>query len=137
MVEGPRRAQSHSRQQGFLRPLLLLYDGEVPIPSDCGCAEAVGTPLLRLPPPLGDTSPAPARLDADGDGAELQFADSVARYSHADWRREHQGEQTCHAAMRYITLGRPSTLPADFLSCLLWIIFGDTLASGRGSASRR
>ena len=89
----------------------------VPIPSVRGCAEAVGTPLLRLPTPLGDTSPAPARLDADGDAAEVQFADSVARYSHADWMREQEAEPTCHAAMRYIALGRPSTLPADFLSC--------------------
>ena len=56
-------------------------------------------------------------LDADGDAAEMQFADSVARYSHADWMREQQAEPTCHAAMRYITLGRPSTLPADFLLC--------------------
>ena len=47
----------------------------------------------------------------------MQFADSVARYSHADWMREQQAEPTCHAAMRYITLGRPPTLPADFLSC--------------------
>ena len=89
----------------------------VPIPSVRGCAEAVGTPLLRLPTSLGDTSPAPARLDADGDAAEMQFADSVARYSHTDWMREQQAEPTCHAAMRYITLGRPPTLPADFLSC--------------------
>ena len=89
----------------------------VPIPSDRGCAEAVGTPLLRLPPPLGDTSPAPARLDADGDAAEMQFTDSVARYSRADWAQEQQAEPTCHAVMRYITIGRPSALPADFLSC--------------------
>ena len=47
----------------------------------------------------------------------LKFADSVARYSHADWEREQQAEPTCHAAMRYITIGRPSALPADCLSC--------------------
>ena len=77
----------------------------------------MGSPLLRLPPPLGDTSPAPAKLDALGDAAELQFADSVARYSHADWAREQQAEPTCHAAMRYITIGRPLALPADVMSC--------------------
>ena len=52
-----------------------------------------------------------------GDAAKLQFADSVAHYSHADWERQQQTEPTCHAAMRYITIGRPSAPPADFLSC--------------------
>ena len=47
--------------------------------------------------------------------AKLQFADSVARYSHADWEREQQVESTCHAAMRYITISRPSALPPDVL----------------------
>ena len=49
--------------------------------------------------------------------AELQFGDSAARYSHADWAREQQAELPCHDAMRYIVLGRPPSLPADFLSC--------------------
>ena len=89
----------------------------VPIPSDRVGAEPVGTPLLRLTPPLGDTPPAPAKLDALGDAAKLQFADSIARYSHADWERQQQAEPTCHAARRYITIGRPSALTADFLSC--------------------
>ena len=56
----------------------------VPTPSDNDRAEPVGTPLLRPTPPLRDTPPAPAKLDALGDAAELQFADSVARYSHAN-----------------------------------------------------
>ena len=47
----------------------------------------------------------------------MYFADSVERYSHADLEREQQAESTCHAAMRYITIGRPSALPPDFLSC--------------------
>ena len=89
----------------------------MPIPSDRDRAEPVGTPLLRLTPPLGDTTPAPAKLDALGDAAEMQFTDSVARYSHADWEREQEAEPTRHAAVRYITIGRPSALPADFLSC--------------------
>ena len=37
--------------------------------------------------------------------------------SHADWERQQQDEPTCHARRRYITIGRPSALPADFLSC--------------------
>ena len=88
----------------------------MPVPSDRNRAEPVGTPLLRLTPPPGDTPSAPTKLDALGDAAELQFADSVARYSHADWKLEQQAEPTCHAAMRYITIGRPSALPADILS---------------------
>ena len=86
----------------------------VPIPCDRDRTELVGTPLLRLPPPPGDTPTAPTKLDALGDAAELQFADYVARYSHADWEREQRAEPTCHAAMRCITIGRPSALPPDF-----------------------
>ena len=91
----------------------------VPVPSDRDRAEPVGTPFLRLTPTLGDTPPAPAKLDALGDATKLQFADSVARYSHAEWERQQQAEPTCHTAMRYITIGRPSALPADFLSYYL------------------
>ena len=47
-------------------------------------------------------------------GSEMCIRDS---YSHADLEREQQAESTCHAAMRYITIGRPSALPPDFLSC--------------------
>ena len=60
---------------------------------------------------------APTKLDALGDAAELLFADSVAPYSHANWEREQQAEPTCHAAMRYITIGRPPAPPPDFSSC--------------------
>ena len=70
----------------------------VTIPSDRGRAAPLGTPLLRLTPPPGDTSTALIKLDALGDGAELQFADPVARYSHADWERKQQAGPTCHAA---------------------------------------
>ena len=59
---------------------------------------------------------APTRSEALGDVAEVRFADSVARYSHADWKREQHAEPTCHAAMRYISIGRPSVLPPDFLA---------------------
>ena len=89
----------------------------MPIPSDRDRAELVGTPLLRLTHPPGDTPTAPTKLDALGDAAELQFGDSVARYSHADWERQQQDEPTCNAGMLYITISRPSALPTDFLSC--------------------
>ena len=74
----------------------------VPIPSDRDRAELVETPLLRLTPPLGDTPPAPGKLDALGHATKLQFADSVARYSQAVLERQQQAEPTCHATRRYI-----------------------------------
>ena len=89
----------------------------VPIPSDRDRAEPVGTPVPRLTPHLGDTPPKPANLDALGDAVKLQFADSVARYSHADWERQQQAEPTFHTVMRLITIGQPSALPDDLLSC--------------------
>ena len=76
----------------------------------------IGTPLLRLTSSPGDTPTAHTRSDALGDAAELRFADSVARYSHADWKREQHAEPTCHAMMRYVSIGRPSVLPPDFLA---------------------
>ena len=72
----------------------------VPLPSDRGHAGPMETPLLRLTPSPGETPTAPTRSDALGDAAELRFADSVARYSHADWKRGQHAEPTCHAAMR-------------------------------------
>ena len=89
----------------------------VPIPSDRDRAEPVGTPLLRLTPPPGDTPTAPPKLDDLGDAPEWQLDDSVARYLHADWERELQAEPACHATMRYITIGRPSALLPNFMSC--------------------
>ena len=75
---------------------------------------ACENPSLTAPASSGDTPTAPTKLDALVDAAELQFADSVARYSHADWEREQQAEPACHAAMRYITIGRPPALPPHF-----------------------
>ena len=77
----------------------------------------MGTPLSRLTPSLGDSSSAHTRSDALGDAAELRFADSVARYSHADWKREQHDEPTCHAMMRYVSIGGPLVLPPEFLVC--------------------
>ena len=75
------------------------------------------TPLLRLTPSSGDTPTAHTRSDALGDAADLRFADSVARYSHADWKREQHGKPMCHVMMRYVSIGRPSVLPPDVLAC--------------------
>ena len=56
-------------------------------------------------------------LDALDDVDEVRFADSVARYSHADWKQEQHAERTCHVTMHYISIGLPSVLPPDFLAC--------------------
>ena len=89
----------------------------VPLPSDRDHAEPMGTPLSRLTPSPGDTPTAPTRSDVLGDAAELRFADSVARYSHTDLKRAQHAEPTCHAAMHYISIGRPSALPPELLAC--------------------
>ena len=47
----------------------------------------------------------------------MRCANSVARYSHADWKRGQHTEPTCHATIRYISIGRPSVLPPAFLAC--------------------
>ena len=56
--------------------------------------------LLPITPPPSDTLPAPTKLDTLGDAAEVQFADSVARCSHADWEQQQQAEPTFHGAVR-------------------------------------
>ena len=77
------------------------------------CVNSSFTPT----PSPGEMPSALTRSDALGDAADLRFADSVARYSHADWKREQHGEPTCHAAMRYISIGRPSALRPGVLAC--------------------
>ena len=77
----------------------------------------MGTPLLRLTPSPGDMPTAPTRSDVLDDAAGLRFADSVARFSHADWKREQHAESTCQSTIRYISIDRPSALPPDVLAC--------------------
>ena len=86
----------------------------VPIPSGRDLAEPVGAHILRLSPSSDVPSATTADLDALGDAVESQVGDSAARYSHADWAREQQAEPACHAAMRYVAVGRPPALPDDF-----------------------
>ena len=112
----PRRVHGRDRLAVVTAPTPATSTAAtVRIPSGCDCAEPVGAPLLRLPPSPGVPSATAADLDALGAAAELQFGDSAARYSYADWAREQQSEPACHAAMRYIVLVRPPALPADFL----------------------
>ena len=76
----------------------------------------MGTPIVRLSASPDVPSATTDDLDALGAAAESQFGDSAVRYSHADWAKEQQAEPAYHAAVRYIALGRPPTLPDDFLS---------------------
>ena len=73
--------------------------------------------LLQLTPSPADTPTAHTRSDAFGDAAKLRFADSVASYSRAYWKREQHAVPTWHAMMRYISIGRSSVLPPDVLAC--------------------
>lgn len=87
------------------------------IPSGRDRAEPVGTPLLRIPLPPGVPSATTADLDALGAAAECQLGGVAARYSHDERAREQQAEPERHASIRYIVLGRPATLPGEYLSC--------------------
>ena len=84
--------------------------------------------------PPGFPSATIADLDALGGAAELQFGDSTARYSHADWAREQQAEPACYADMRYTVLGRPPALLADVLCSFppLPLLVRDSEALGIG-----
>ena len=121
----PRRANTPARVPRSRPPLAVVATPAppalpapmVPIPSGLDCAEPVGTPLLRLPPSADVPSATTADVDALGAAAESHFGDSTARYSHAVWASEQQAEPACHAAMRYIALGRLPPLRDDFLSC--------------------
>lgn len=42
------------------------------------------------------------------------FREADSNFTQADWAREQQQEYECSAAMRFILLGRPAELPADF-----------------------
>lgn len=74
-------------------------------------------PSCDVRPPVEDLPTAPTEVDVLCGAAELHFVGSVARHSHADLKREQQAEPTCHVAIRYIILGRPSALPHDYLLC--------------------
>ncbi len=95
-------------------------------------AEAVRPPPIRSPPAaaaaaateptaplLGVQSSAtvpPVALPEEPTPAELEFRESVERYSHADWAREQRAEPACEAAIRYLLMGSPPVAPEDFLS---------------------
>lgn len=66
--------------------------------------------LLGQPQP---TSAAPTAICEDKGltAAQLHFAETVERFSHADWHRAQQDEPAIDAAIAYIRLGQPSTLP--------------------------
>ena len=57
----------------------------------------------------------PAALPEMPSLAEIEFIESVERFSHTDWVHEQRTEPVCDAAIRYLLLGRPSVVPDDFL----------------------
>ena len=61
-------------------------------------------------PLLGSNPSSDSRPSIDDSAlafAELDFRESVERYSHADWAREQRSEPVCDAAIRYLILGEP------------------------------
>ena len=73
-------------------------------------------PLLGvLPPEAPRRVSTPAALPETPSPAEIEFMESVGRYSHADWAREQHGEPVCDAAVRDSFLRSPSVFPDDFL----------------------
>ena len=79
-------------------------------------AAAPDPPLLgTLPPEAPRRVSTPAALPETQSPAEIEFLESVERYSHTDWAREQRDELVCNDAIRYLLLGRPSVRPDDFL----------------------
>ena len=119
-VQPRRESHGHDRLRPPPRPLLLptrRFAWCYYRPTVTTQSLYMGTPLLRLAPSPSDTPTAHTRSDALDDAVELRFADSVVRYSHADWKREQHAEPTCHTMMRYVFTGRPSVLPPYVLAC--------------------
>ena len=73
-------------------------------------------PLLgALPPEAPWRVSTPAALPEMPSPTEIEFIESVERFSHNDWAREQRAKPVCDAAIRYLLLGSPSVLPDDFL----------------------
>ena len=87
-----------------------------PTLSDRDQAKPLGIPILGLSTPSESPSAPTADLNALSAAGELQFGDSAACYSHADWEREQRAEPTCYTALQYNLLARPLALPTDFLT---------------------
>ena len=73
-------------------------------------------PLLGVRPPEAPRRlSTPAALPEIPSPAEIEFIESVERFSHTNWAREQRSEPGCDAAIRYILVGSPSVLPDYFL----------------------
>ena len=79
-------------------------------------AASPAPPLLgALPPEAPRRVSTPAALPEMPSPAEIEFIESVARFSDTDWAREQREEPICDAAIRYLLLRSPAVLPRDFL----------------------
>ena len=73
-------------------------------------------PLLgALPPEAPRRVSTPAALPEMPSPAEVEFFESVERFSQTDWAREQRVKPVCDAAIRYLLRGSPSVLPDNFL----------------------
>lgn len=89
----------------------------VPIaPPEVGTDTPTG-PLLGLSQPAASAATTVPAVDTMVlNPAELEFRESVERYTRADWAREQQKEPVCEATIRYILLNRPPSLAKDFFA---------------------
>ena len=71
--------------------------------------------LGALPPEAPRRVSTPVALPEMPSSAEIEFIESVERYSHTDWAREQRAEPVCDAVVRYLLLSSPSVLPDNFL----------------------
>ena len=73
-------------------------------------------PLLgALPPEAPQRVSTPAALPEMPSPAEIEFIESVERFSNNDWECEQRAEPVCDAGIRHLLLGSPSVLLDDFL----------------------
>ena len=107
-----RRSRRTTPTPDPVTPEPLIDAPTIPI----GSSEPSPTPPSG--PLLGSNPSSDSRPSIDDSAlasAELDFRESVERYSHADWAREQRNEPVCDAAIRYLILGEPPVLPPGFL----------------------
>ena len=85
-------------------PIRFPTDAVTPAPPSLGI----------LPPDAPRRARTPAALPEIPSPTEIEFIESVERYTHSDRAREQRAEPVCDAAIRYRLLDSPSILPNDF-----------------------
>ena len=106
----PRPPRSASPSQSSIDPVTT-----VPIQYAINSATPAPPLLGSLPPETPRRIITPAALAEMPSPAEIEFIESVERYSHTDWVREQRANAVCNFAIRCLLLGSPSVLPDELL----------------------